>query len=245
MLDIRDPNPRPQLIAIEESTHSTPLDHEENILRLPSDSVNRGQSFSKKMSDSHNKSLTSLRTADTETIERMAGAMDVVQRVRTASSNQTIDTTTSSADSLNMDVYSDPLGEEKGIFAAGHEEPMPPTLSPIGIPYTESSGQSQRLSSIMTKIPPSSPSYTSSPSPRLPATPSHLPRVGVGQVASRIREYERQMSLDREVPQPTNTRQREERYRKKGTSVTVNYGLVKRPSLFVANPDGRTTPCRD
>jgi hypothetical protein len=58
-------------------------------------------------------------------------------------------------------------------------------------------------------------------------------------------EYERRMTFDQEVPNPTNTRKHEERQRKKGTNIGVDYGLVHRPSLFVANPDGRMTPSGD
>lgn len=251
MLDIRDPNPRPQLIAIEESTHSTLSDHQQHS-RPPSESVNRGQFLSKNPSGAygaHSKSLTSLGTADTEMIEKMAGAMDVVQRFRTSSTNRTSHSSTSSADSLITDVLSDLLYEEKDISTAGNEEPVPLTSSPVDMSYTESFGRSSKYSqpqsSIMTKLPPS---FSSSPSPGSSATSlasSHPSRAGAGAVASRIMEYERRMSLDQEVPSPTNTRQREERLRKKGASVAVNYGLVQRPSLFIANPDGRATPSGD
>lgn len=59
-------------------------------------------------------------------------------------------------------------------------------------------------------------------------------------VSSRVQELERRNSQDAESstsPPPRNTRKREERPR--GRHVTVNYGLVQRPSLFVANPDDR------
>jgi hypothetical protein len=182
-------------------------------------------------------------------IEKMAGAMDVVQRFRTSSTNRTSHSSTSSADSLITDVLSDLLYEEKDISTAGNEEPVPLTSSPVDMSYTESFGRSSKYSqpqsSIMTKLPPS---FSSSPSPGSSATSlasSHPSRAGAGAVASRIMEYERRMSLDQEVPSPTNTRQREERLRKKGASVAVNYGLVQRPSLFIANPDGRATPSGD
>lgn len=244
ILDIRDPNPRPQLLAIEESTHSR--DHEQRP-RLPSGSANRGQILSKSpsvMYGAHNKSMTSVRTADTEMIEKMAGAMDVVQRSRTTG---TIDSTTSSADSFPPDIRSDHLGEEKGT--AGDEEIVLLTSSLVNTSYPESFGRSsqhsQPQSSLMTKMFPSfsSPSSPGSSATSFASTPP--PRVGTGAVASRIREYERRMSLDQEAPSPTNTRQREERRKKQGASVAVDYGLVQRPSLFIANPDGRMTPSGD
>ncbi|KAF8239707.1 galactose oxidase [Tricholoma matsutake] len=248
MLDIRDPNPRPQLNAIEESTHLISPDYEEQHSRLPSESANRGHSSSTKPSGeygAHNKSSTSLGTADTEMIEKMAGAVDVVQRFRTASTNGRTHSTTSSAYSLTVDVRFNLLGEVKGIATAEHEDVVP---SPVDMSYTESVGpssqHSQPQSFIRSKIPPS----FSSSSPESSATSlesNHSPRVGTGAVASRIREYERKMSLDQEVPSPTNTRQHEERLGKKGASVAVHYGLVQRPSLFIANPDGRATPSGD
>ena len=248
VLDIRDPNPRPQLVVIEESTHSSSLDYEQRS-RLPSESPDSGQFLSKNpfgMYDAHNKSMTSVRTADTEMIEKMAGAIDVVQRSRT---NGTTDSTTSFTDNFPLDIASDHLGEEKDNSAAGNEETVPFTSSPVIISYPEplgrSSEHSQPQSSFITKIPLS---FSSPPSPGSSITSlasSPQPRVGAGVVASRIREYERRMSLDQEAPSPTNTRQREERLRKQGASVAVNYGLVQRPSLFIANPDGRMTPSGD
>jgi hypothetical protein len=239
MLDIRDPNPRPRLIAIEEITHSTSPDNEEQYSRLPLGI--RGQSLSRKPSGAngiHNKSLTSLGTADTEMIEKMAQAVDAIQMFRTASTRRTTDSPTSSVDSLPIDVRSNLLSEERDISAAGDEETLPFISSPVEMSYTEAFVRGSQYSP-----PPSSPL----PSPKSSAksvVSSHLPRAGegAGAVVSRIREYERRMSLDQEVPSPTNTRQREERLRKKGA---VNYGLVQRPSLFIANPDGRATRPED
>ena len=248
MLDIRDPNPRPQLIPIEESTHSTFPDHEVQHSPPLSDSVKRRHSLSKKSSGAygaHNKSLSSLRTADSEAIEKMAGVVDVVQRFRTASINRS--RSCSSADSVT-EVRSDLLGEDKDIDSARHEDTTPFISLPVNMPesFGESSQDSRLQLSIVTKVS-SSRSYPSSPSPGSSVTSLMVtpPRVGAGAVTSRIRDYERRMSLDQEVPSLTNTRHLEERPKWKGPSVAVNYGLVQRPSLFIANPDGRATPSED
>jgi hypothetical protein len=58
-------------------------------------------------------------------------------------------------------------------------------------------------------------------------------------VADRVRAFERRMSRESALaPPPTNTRRREERTSPVTTRPAVRYGLVPRPSLFVANPDG-------
>jgi len=61
-------------------------------------------------------------------------------------------------------------------------------------------------------------------------------------VAERVRAFERRMSRESALPPPpTNTRRREERVGPAAEVVarpSVRYGLVPRPSLFVANPDG-------
>ena len=55
-------------------------------------------------------------------------------------------------------------------------------------------------------------------------------------VAARVQEFERRMTQQELSPPPTNTKKREERSRKPSV---VNYGLVPKASLFVANPDHR------
>jgi len=214
MLDIRDPNPPPtSLTTIEESALSSP---NRDTLGPASEFTGSAQSLSERAAavyGSHNKSTTSLRTADSEAIERMAGRVDVVQRVRT--------TTGGSTGSMGS-LMGDNTPEEKITDTAEL------VSSPLDMESTEPFVRDiQHLSPVA-----SATSVASSHSQQ------RLVGIGGGAVASRIREYERQMSQDQEVPSPTNTRQREER---SGKSITVNYGLVQRPSLFVANPDHRTS----
>lgn len=102
---------------------------------------------------------------------------------------------------------------------------VPPVLSPEEMTQEELGAPEQESPSSQ-----SSKSSAHSSGRRLPG----------GNVASRVQAYERRMSLDAETstsPPPRNTRKREERSH--GRPITVNYGLVQRPSLFVANPDDR------
>ncbi|THV07267.1 hypothetical protein K435DRAFT_848217 [Dendrothele bispora CBS 962.96] len=87
MPEIRDPNPPPRLVAIEESQHSASPDNESpksNRSNSIKRALSRGGGSKVYRGGQHGKSLSSLRTADSDAIERMAG-MDVVQRERTGS----------------------------------------------------------------------------------------------------------------------------------------------------------------
>ncbi|THG96754.1 hypothetical protein EW145_g7723, partial [Phellinidium pouzarii] len=92
---------------------------------------------------------------------------------------------------------------------------------------------------------------TSTPSTPLSATAKDKRPAPSGKVAERIAEYERRMTPI--SPSPSNpsspgtaplmslgTRKRDgEQPRRKSNSISVKYGLVQRPALFVANPDSR------
>jgi hypothetical protein len=72
--EFRDPNPPPRLRAIEESMHSTSPEH------VSPESANKISPKSTEpvaIYNAHNKSLTSVKTADTAAIERLAGSADV------------------------------------------------------------------------------------------------------------------------------------------------------------------------
>jgi hypothetical protein len=230
MPDIRDPNPPPRLVAIQESAHSTSPDR--NSPKSRSDSNGKDTPVSRKTSriyGAHNKSLTSVRTADTEAIERMAGTMDVVQRVRTGSHRTS--GSTSSVGSLSINTRPNSWGQNLGGTDGNVDQELLLFTSPVEMSHAESS----------------TPSADKHPHPLeespSPTTSDYHKRSPEGAVAARIHAYERRMSQDQETPSPTNMRQWEERTRKK--SVSVNYGLVQRPSLYVANPDHRTIPSGD
>jgi hypothetical protein len=199
----------------------------------------------------HRKSMSSLqtsRTADSEAIERMAGMMDVVrvgsgsQRTRDSSGNSvSIDTHVGSAD-WDLD-----QGEGKDGELMTFTSPVEMTQGELDSqypPHPNSPSSTTSPVSSPSVIQPSSPTSWASSLAKDGRKAPPRPLSG-GAVASRVQAYERRMSQDQEVPSPTNTRQWEERIRKKSHGTTVNYGLVPRPSLYVANPDHGAKPSGD
>lgn len=232
ILDIRDPNPPPPLVPIVESTSS--VSGEEISLNSADDAdgsrqISRSQSRVYKIGPG--KSMTSLRTADTEQIEKLAVDMDVVQRVRTPS--QTTSDSTNSGLGINA------------CKLAGSDHNEQSELGVISSSPTERVLLSDTIShdspppAVHTSIVPVSPtlSLTSYQSP--PSTPAPKPSV-----ADRVKMYERRMSQDQERLSPTNTKNLEERSPNK-ERVTINYGLAPRANLFVANPDHRNSRSSD
>lgn len=222
-----DPIPPLRLHPIEESVN--PPSHDRNSPQ-PSYSGQgeepfRNESNTRMYGRGHGKSLSSLRTVDSEAIERMAGAMDVVQRIKTGSHYSR--ESGSSFGNLSIDAHS--LNEASAFGA------LDMSSSPMEMPPTE---LSRMLLNSNSEAPPAIiPPKTSSPgsmgvfvSPSGANRPRSPPASGI---ASRVQAYEQRMSPN-QLPSPTNTRQREERTKK---PITVNYGLAPRPSLFIANPD--------
>ena len=160
---------------------------------------------------SHGQSLTSLRTADSETIERMAGTMDVIQRFKTQSHETT--GSFSSAGSVNFGGRSSQLSSEQDISETGELictsplEMESPAHAPLSTAYFSSPERSAIPKSPIRGLPPVSPGSN---------------------VAARIQSYERRFSQDRPQSPPGKKKR-----------PTVEYGFVSRPSLFVANPDRR------
>ncbi|KAH9167878.1 hypothetical protein EDB89DRAFT_2100296 [Lactarius sanguifluus] len=242
-IDFRDPNPPPRLLTIEESTHSHSPDVSESR-RMGSVSISaaRRRHPSLYHETSHGRSASSLQTANTETLERMGGTMDIVQR----------DATLDSRFATMTSPFAD---DEFGVASPGQSTSPPSSFgsSPLqalfvrGQPSysstrTESSSELSPLSPPPTP-PTSSPPYELSGDPTSGEPPAvarpRVPPAGGPHspgVSERVRAFERRMSRDGEVPPPpTNTRRREERTTPRPV---VRYGLVPRASLFVANPDG-------
>ncbi|KAF9532457.1 hypothetical protein CPB83DRAFT_846822 [Crepidotus variabilis] len=192
----------------------------------------------------HGKSLSSIRTADSEAIERMVGAMDVVQRVQTRSQRGSGSMT--STGGLSLESEAPPSISEHGESNGGTEEshPKDDNLTMFMSPeeYTSRTSPPPFLAG------PSHPMSSSPPSTSSSAASSR-PQSDRGDssgniVADRIKAYERRMSLEIPTSPPaTNTKQREERSGKK--RVEVKYGLVPRQSLFIANPDKDRTGSGD
>lgn len=271
--EIRDPNPPPRLDAIAEninlmsgidknsraSQERRPLPpHQQNpiLTRVASRMYDTG----------HGKSMSSLRTADSEAIERMAGTMDVFQRIKTRSDCRRTTGSISSGDGMSIDTRRSSSNTEYDNYVSGggtnqaeqrvspdHDLMVlssPVEILPLGV--YGASGTSAG-SSAPENLPPqlSSPPLLSkvSQSPKAPSSPGDgsirpigspppIPSQSISilptssSVADRIQAFER---LERTFPPPaTNTKHHEERTKKR---VTVDYGLVPRASLFIANPD--------
>ena len=260
-IDFRDPNPMPRLVTIDESAHSQrssdalpePMQSQR---RTPSLGVaaNRARSGTPTRRSAlyretlHGRSASSLQTANTEMLERVGGTMDIIQREGTLDSQHTPLT---GAYSLEDDFG---VTSGDGVGASGTHQSR--TLFVRGeLTYhssrTESSSYSFDSPMILSPLP----SGAATPNTEFPETASppsvytddvHV-HVGEGEdrsphspgVAERVRAFERRMSRESAPPPPpTNTRHREERTSPASPRPAVRYGLVPRPSLFVANPDG-------
>jgi hypothetical protein len=259
-IDIRDPNPPPRLLAIEESTHSRGLSDataEARPRRNPSVGTNRSRAGTPTRRPAfyhetiHGRSATSLQTANTEMLERVGGTMDIVQRDGTLDSHHT---------SLTG------LDDEFGVGGGGSGSGSGPHLRALlvrGEPSyhstrTASSSVSASVESPMIQSPlrsaAGSPTDPFTHPPLSSSPPSEEVAAGLVAehaggpprspgVAERVRIFERRMSRESAPPPPsTNTRQREERLTPPPAALAaarpaVRYGLVPRPSLFVANPD--------
>ncbi|KAH8990264.1 hypothetical protein EDB92DRAFT_2104049 [Lactarius akahatsu] len=246
-IDFRDPNPPPRLLTIEESTHSHSPDVSESR-RMGSVGISAARSQTRRRPSlyhetSHGRSASSLQTANTDTLERMGGTMDIVQRDATLDSRFTT-------------VTSPFADDEFGVAGGPGQSTSPPSSfgsSPLQALFVRGqpsySSARTESSSELPPSPPSTPPTSTSPheqsgdptsgEPPAVAHPRVPPAGGGPQspgVSERVRAFERRMSRDGEVPPPpTNTRRREERTTPRPV---VRYGLVPRASLFVANPDG-------
>jgi hypothetical protein len=258
-IDIRDPNPPPRLHPIEESIHSRVPSlsaAEATPRRKPSVGANRALAGTPTRRPSlyheaiHGRSASSLQTANTDMLERLGGTMDIVQRDGT----------------LDSQVPPTGLDDEFGVGGGGSGSGNGPPLRALlvrGEPSyhstrTASSSVSASHESSMIHSPLRS--VAGSPTdeivhPPLSSSPPSEEVAGglVGEhagspprspgVADRVRAFERRMSRESaSPPPPTNTRRREERLTPPPAALaaarpTVRYGLVPRPSLFVANPD--------
>ncbi|KAJ7928786.1 hypothetical protein B0H13DRAFT_2544517 [Mycena leptocephala] len=216
--DFRDPTPLPQRLGfVKEETSS--------VLRERSDgsdtSARAGPVYGR--GATHGKSMSSIQTADSAAIERMGGNIDVMLREnRQTGSTSTRGSVTTHGGSVDEGhaqrrSWQPSDNGEEGLYTSPVE--MVPA-SAFGLPTS----------------PPRELSPPPTPTASRPAL-STSSSGSSGGVSDRIKAYERRMSQDvTPPPPPTNTKQREERTPRKNTH-GVNYGLVARPSLFVANPD--------
>lgn len=224
-LDFRDPNPPPvRLSAIEEkSAHSQ---SPESMMRKtpPSATSSIRRKHSLYASVVHQKSTSSVKTADTAAIERMGG-MDVVRLG--SGSRHTRSSVRSSFDGLS--ILEHPV--------EGSQIPIPVVASPVDA----LEGHDHMIP--LAAIPSSSTSHERRSIPHDSSSPSQGTRTTPTKrmsalVSSRVGELQSRMEQEQQVLSPTNTRSREERVHKGGNRKSMSYGVVPRASLFVANPEG-------
>ncbi|KAF9467985.1 hypothetical protein BDZ94DRAFT_1318108 [Collybia nuda] len=225
--EIRDPNPPPRLGPIQESMHSISPDQKSPESR--SDLTEQDNSVPRRPSNiygTHNKSTASVRTADTEAIEKIAGTMDVVQRVRTGSHRTTGSTSTAGT---STDTSSDLWGQAPKDMKDNSAYELSMLESPVEMNHAEASTYPR------TKL---SPEESSSSPLHLPIVDSSQKPGAEGTIATRIRAIESKTPQDHEKRNLMDPRKWEGKARK---NTSVNYGLVQRPSLYIANPDHRVT----
>ena len=256
-IEFRDPNPPPRLLTIEESIHSRVPSYrttEATPRRKPSVGANRARAGTPTRRPSlyhetiHGQSASSLQTANTETLEQLGGTMDIVLRDGTL-------------DSQNAPVTG--LDDEFGVGGGGPGSgsgPRSRALLVRGEPsyhstQTASSSYSASVDSSMValKSVAISPTDEFTHPPLSSSPPSNEAAAGLVAehagspprspgVAERVQAFERRLSRESASPSsPTNTRRKEELTPPPAALAAarpaVRYGLVPRPSLFVANPD--------
>lgn len=253
-MDIRDPNPPPRLLTIEETAHSRGASdgtaEASSSRRRPSAGANRAYATpSRKPSlyyETHGRSASSLQTANTETLERLGGTMDIVQRDGTLDSQHT--PLTGLDDEFGVAIGG---GGGSGSYTQQLRALLVRGEPSYHSTRTASSSVSASIDSPMIHSPlrsaAGSPTGELTTHPVLPSSPASEEAGGSSPrspgVAERVRAFERRLSRDSAPPPPpTNTRRREERLTPPPAAAVarpaVRYGLVPRPSLFVANPDG-------
>ena len=246
--EIRDPKPPPRLDAIAETIHLVSKTESPRTLQGPLPHQQQGPILggvaSVVYNTGHGKSMSSLRTVDSEAIERMAGTMDVFQRVNTRNSSYR---TTGSTGGMSIDTLGSSLNTghdsrvNEGATTQGDNLLTP--SSPIQLSPLQAHDADERSPRPSSPPPLSMPSSPKDGSIRLIGSPPPLQSKSIilmpsssPSVTDRILAFERRMSLDQTSSSPaTNTKYREERTKKK--RVNVDYGLIPRASLFVANPD--------
>ena len=196
----------------------------------------------------HGRFASSPQTANTETLERVGGTMDIVQRDGTLESQLTPLTGPDDEFGLAACGGSSNVTHnryEHYLYVARHRTtrrgrraPRPRSIHQL---YSRPSGPPLAAPRESTH-----PNTSSSPPPSEEAPAS---RFSAGHssprspgVAERVPAFERRLSRESAPPPSlTNTREREERLTPPPAVAVarpaVRYGLVPRPSLFVANPD--------
>ncbi|KAH8117775.1 hypothetical protein DFH11DRAFT_1570630 [Phellopilus nigrolimitatus] len=215
----------------------------------------------------HERSTTSFKTsqtADSAALERMAGRVDVVQREATGTS---IDYNSSISSSMERSHERSGTLSSIGERRTSGDRPSPPGTADRSQDIVDSAGFIDLDGPREIVQSPTEAAFSFPPLPKttldtsgnsIPGTPNPLSARAKGKrpesngaVAARIAEYERRTELSsptspsspRKLAARRNTIENsavgEQKICATQKPARVKYGLVKRPELFVANPDHR------
>lgn len=228
--DFRDPNPPPSRLNPIEEAHSpeSPSTRHRGSGSKESSGGTPGHTkvFSTHQHGRSASSLQTSKTANSETIERMGRSYDIVMR-GTMSSHE-------SGASMSSSVDVDEVGTELGHAAkplsivtshsseGGGNSDLHFVQSPDQLPSAGGYGPPFSWST------PTVGNVQRDQTPSPPRRPSPPQRVSTGgKVSERIQMYERRMSQQEILKSPPAVK----------STKRIQYGLIPRPSLFVANPD--------
>ncbi|KAF8589438.1 hypothetical protein K439DRAFT_355480 [Ramaria rubella] len=253
LAEFRDPNPPPRLGPIQESAHPSPQTTQDNSPSSATVSGGDTTTQPRKAGSGYAASTkSSIKTANSELIERMDGRMQVVQRAlslnsrRTASPTTTLEspaedsrkwglsTNRNGSDDTHRRSWTDNSADTESYIAESPTASEGPTDASLGRDDEDSDAGPSSLRS-----------QTSNDAPKL-AGPRPPRRTLTGAVAARVSAYEQRMSQDvlphngpRSPPEDIKFRRKtrdEERHRG-----GLGYGFVPKAPLFVANPDRRNS----
>ena len=250
LLDFRDPAPAPPLGAIEESFAA-----KTSLTGLTSKVDLHGDVPAKHVRTIS--SVHSMRTADTDSLERLGGNYDVVQRIPSEVSLSRTTVASSTVEMPGVASSGTRRTEKKlGLLAVNRLSTTTADESILTfdsfIENSLSSFPSQTLVSADSPKTPTTAINTRSQSPLVmtttasivtqehsPSPPAALPTgTNDSNVGNKVRAYERRLSQDWESQLPSsprNTRSREEVPSR--SRPTIKYGLAPHASLYIANPD--------
>jgi hypothetical protein len=240
-IDLRDPNPPPPmlglgLIPIEETGTEDGSRHVSRIMNSSEGGSAPGTASTRPplvLKPLHGKSLSSLRTANSEALERLGtGNWDVIQRDDTTSSRRTGGTDGSSSQWTDLGedggvAWKDVVGRPENVYVAS-----PVDLNKLPSPEQGTSRAYDRAVSLP------SPSTTSPSGPR----PIPPPKRVTYNLAQRIEALGIPDQPSTSQPRGPSPPSRSNEILQEPTSprrAHATYGLVPKQTLFIANPEKR------
>ncbi|KAF7328047.1 Adagio protein 1-like [Mycena kentingensis (nom. inval.)] len=232
-IDFHDPTPLPARLGFEpvqEETASMLAERKSSDGSAKEKAARESRARAYGRMSTHGKSMSSIQTADSAALERMGDVGVMLRGSRQSGSTSTRGSEGTVDEGVRRSWQPEADAEE------GHEPEVTMFSSPTEmVPAPAASfnlpgNATPRSTSPPATKPPSAPA--SIRPPLSTASSGSSGSAGSSSVADRVRAYERRMSQDVTVGAPSKEKDRD-RDRERRRS---NYGLVPRPSLFVANP---------